>query len=174
MASLTVTNSALEIAFEREDGYLWYAALEYEDGTVVLADSLTDLVATLIDDYDPENTIRGAVDAYLERCEFAVQVAGARQALQAFAANQEGLFDHEVESEEVLTTIFSEKDVFIPEIEMWNHQVPLVLIATDYFPTTAISQPTGNIQWVNPSTELTLLTSLTELGDFRLHIQAGE
>lgn len=175
MASETITNSALDIALDRDGAEPWYAALEYEHGTIVLADTLTELVQTLIDDYDPDTTsIRGAYAALDARYDFAVQVAGTRQALQAFVMNQEGLFDHEAESEEVLTTLFSEKDLFVPEIEEWAHQVPLVLIVTDYFPHSDRNLPIGNIQWIDPTDELTLLKSLDVLGDFRLHIQDGE
>lgn len=53
----------------------------------------------------------------------------------------------------------------------WQHVVPLVLIATDYLPFTGREAPTGNVLWLDPSTEVTYLRSLARLGilEFRVH-----
>ena len=80
----------------------------------------------------------------------------------------EGDFDPEVESEAVLTAIFAEKDQAVLDIEEWDHKMPLFLIATDYAPYTKVPAPKGNVLWIDPATELTLLLSLQALGDFEL------
>ena len=145
----------------------WGSALLHTDNSVVFGSSLTDLVASLVDDYPRD----GGLPALEARYDFAVGTAGQRQTFQAFAARQEGTFDETVESEEVLTSIFSAKDLYVPEFEVWSHQVPLVLIATDYAPATDRPRPGGNIQWIDPATELTLLKSLAAIGDFELFIR---
>lgn len=138
------------------------------DGTVLFGDTITELVDQLIDGYADLAGDDAMLDA---RYDFAVAVANTRQAINALVASENGEFDQDVESEEVLTSIFSAKDVFVPSQAAWSHAVPLVLIATDYAPTTDRPRPDGNIQWVDPSNELTLLKSLAELGDFELFIR---
>lgn len=166
MATLTIDPES-RLARVADTPEEWGSALLHTDNSVVFGTTLTDLVASLIDDYPMD----GGLPALEARYDFAVDAAGQRQAFQAFAARQEGTFDETVESEEVLTSIFSAKDLHVPEFEVWGHQVPLVLIATDYAPATARPRPEGNIQWIDPATELTLLKSLAALGDFELFIR---
>lgn len=144
-----------------------YATLLHDDGTIVAGD-LGELVGSLIDDYDEA----ADADAALElRHTFALQSAGYRQALHAFVLNQEGDFDHEAESEETLSALFADRDIAELDVESWDHQVPLTLLATDYAPYTVAPAPQGNIQWLNPHTDLTLLRSMAVLGDFELFIR---
>jgi hypothetical protein len=170
MASRNFTDSNIELALNRDDGTSWYCALLRSDGAVVVADSLTELVADIVDDYVFEDTIEGARASLDARYDFAVDVIATRQAFHAFAMSAEGDFDPAVESEAVLTAIFAEKDQAVVDIEVWGHIMPLLLIATDYAPYTKLAAPTGNVQWVDPATELTLLLSLQELGDVELFI----
>jgi hypothetical protein len=46
--------------------------------------------------------------------------------------------------------------------------VPLVLMTSDYVPFTERPAPTGNIFWLDPTTELTYLRSLDRLGVMKL------
>lgn len=169
MAFQTFTNTT--IAHELNAGDGWYAALEFEDGTVIFSDTLTEILGELLDGYGEDITSEaGAEQAFNARVDFAVRQANARQGLLALIATDDGDFDPEVESEDTLTAIFSDRDEYIPVVELWDGKVPLVLISTEYEPFTEIPKPTGNVQWVNPATDLTLLSSLAELGAFELRI----
>lgn len=170
MASQTLTDTVIDLALTREDGTSWHAAIIYEGGAIVVADSVTELVADLIDDYEFEDTVEGARASLDARYDFAVEVVTGRQAIQAFAMTAEGDFDPAVESETVLTAIFADKDQAVVDVEEWGHTMPLLLVATDYAPYTKLPAPKGNIQWVDPATELTLLLSLQALGDLELLI----
>lgn len=168
MAHLTIpAGTPIEHALEREDGSRWYAAMEREDGTIVVADTLTDLVADLIDDYPVE----GGPAALESRVGFASRVAQARQATLAFVATMEGQMDTSVESEESLTALFADRELPVADMPAWeNGAVPLVLLNTSYAPYTDVPAPQGNIEWIDPSDEGALLRSLTDLGDIRLWV----
>jgi len=170
MASQTLTDTVIDLALIREDGTSWHAALTYEGGAIVVADTVTELVADIIDDYEFEDTVEGARAALDARYDFALEVVTNRQGIHAWTMGLEGDFDPAVESEAVLTMIFAEKDRVVVDIEEWGHKMPLFLISTDYAPYTKAPAPTGNIQWIDPATELTLLLSLQALGDLELLI----
>lgn len=156
----------VEHALEREDGSRWYAAMEREEGTIVVADTLTDLVAQLIDDYP----LDGGAEALDARVAFASRVAQSRQAALAFVATAESQFDPAVESEEALTALFADRELPVADVEVWGHEVPLVLLNTSYAPYTDVAAPSGNVQWIDPSDEGALLRSLVDLGDIRLWV----
>ncbi|MDA8342412.1 MAG: hypothetical protein M0007_09350, partial [Actinomycetota bacterium] len=46
----------------------------------------------------------------------------------------------------------------------WTCPIPLVLFVTDYAPYSARPTPSGNIIWIDPTTELTFMDSLNALG----------
>ena len=168
MASQTITNTTIENSLNESDQ--WYAALELEDGTVTFADTIAELVGAVIEGYDPEVSEDGIVQAFNDRTDFAVQQANARQGLLALVAADEGEFNPDEESEESLTAIFADRDEFVPVVELWAGKVPLVLIATEYAPYSEIPRPDGNVQWIDPYTDLTLLTSLAALGVLQVRV----
>ena len=51
MANLTITDGDLDTGLIRDDGTNWYAAAHYEDGTVVVADTLTELMPHIMPEY---------------------------------------------------------------------------------------------------------------------------
>lgn len=164
MASTIHTNSALDTIDEP-----FYAALAFPDGTVITAETLTDLVSELIEDYPPTTgRLSDVTEQFEAMVGYATEQANIRQGLYAVVATNEGDFDPEVESEETLTAIFSSRDVFVPTFPVWEGSFPLVLVATNYYPFTDVPVPAGNVELIDPSNERTLLTSLADLGDFAL------
>ena len=140
--------------------------MERGDGTLIAGDTITDLITDLIDDYPLENP-----EAQLTtRTDYAVTTATVMQAARAFATAIDGGFDIETETEEAVTALFSDRDLPILEIETWDHSVALVLVRTHYAPFTDTPAPTGNVTWIDPSDELTLIRSLEHAGEIRLWI----
>jgi hypothetical protein len=154
-------------------GAPWAIALAYDSGSVTVADSATELVASLIDDYAPGDSAEDAAAALDARYDFAVEVANTRQAIQLFTSTQEGEFAPEDTDEDTLTTLFTSRADFAADFERWDHALNLVLIATDYAPYTERQRPEGNIDWINPANDMTLLSSLAALGDFELLVNDG-
>ncbi|MEH0110719.1 hypothetical protein V6N00_13495 [Tersicoccus sp. MR15.9] len=148
----------------REDGTV-YPFVMLTPAQTVLADTRTELVATLIGGYDqhPEGE-DGDDAALLDRYRFAVQVAGAHQQVLAAEATEAGTFNPAVEKEETLTAIFSPRDERVLTPREWSHPVTLVLVAFDYAPYTGVDRPTGNVLWLDPHTETSLLEGLAGLG----------
>lgn len=84
-----------------------------------------------------------------------------------------GKFETSQHSEDELTILLGDRSQALGEIGKWDLEVPLVLVATDYFPYTSSVKPEGNILWVNPHNETTFLDSLTEIGVIELHVAAA-
>lgn len=146
-----------------------------------LSDTHTALLGALIPKYlDLPETPEGHDSALVARYEHAVALANSIQGDLAAQAADAGHFDPASESEDVLTAIFTEKtEAFtgVPAADgelnlAWEHEVPLVLIDTDYAPYTARTRPTGRTVWLNPSTEVEYLASLAELGFIRQLVAA--
>lgn len=163
MASQTLNNTTLDDVVTD-----WYAALKFEDGTIVVADTLTELTAELIPGYSPEQTLPGVVDAFQAREAFAAQQANLRQGLFAVVATTEDDWDVDTKSEDVLTAVFADRATVTPAIATWDEPFPLVVVRTSYYPHSDVLLPDGNIEVIDPTDEHSLLTSLAELGDFEL------
>lgn len=164
MATMMTTDDLTTGVPSRADGLAWPYAMATDNGTL-FADTVTELVAELIPGYAglPE-TADGAIDALHARYEAAVSHANLIQGLLAAVANAEGEFDAAAESESTLTALFADREQFVADFTVWDHQVPVVLIATDYAPYTDVPRPSGNITWLDPATETSLLQSLRDLG----------
>lgn len=52
----------------------------------------------------------------------------------------------------------------------WRRTIPLVLVVTDYEPFTMLRRPKGNVLWIDPSTETTLLDSAAGAGFITLPV----
>jgi hypothetical protein len=153
----------------REDGTSFQFAALLE-GTLIMGDSRSDIVAGLIDGYgDIPHTEDGHKEALVARYEFAVAAANMHQQIIAAEKLNSNEFDHTLEDEETLTSIFSSRRERLPEIARWEHNVPLVLVGTDYAPYTSLVRPEGNVQWIEPYDEKLLLDSLATLGLLELH-----
>jgi hypothetical protein len=170
MASITIEGALPDTLPVREDGSAYPFALAWED-KAVLAETRTELTAELIEGYaDLPETEEGDVEALHARYRTSVQIANTIQQVLAANATEEGKFDPSLQSEDVLTAIFTDRSEKIDEIADWAHEVPLVLLATEYAPYGTATRPTGNVLFVDPYTETTFLNTLSELGVVELFI----
>lgn len=91
-------------------------------------------------------------------------------------ATNEDRFDPSTSSEDVLTALFNEREIPFEGVTgpdgsvsvNWEHEVPLVLIDTDYAPFTERPTPTGSVVLLRPSSELEYLRSLSDAGMIQL------
>ncbi|MET4144342.1 hypothetical protein [Arthrobacter sp. UYCo732] len=169
MASITIEGALPDTLPVREDGTGYPFALAWED-KAVLAESRTELTAELIEGYaELPETEEGDTEALYARYRTSVQIANTLQQVLAANATEEGTFDPSLQSEDVLTAIFTDRAEKIDEIAEWaNTDVPLVLVATEYAPYGTAPKPTGNVLWVDPFTETTFLDTLSEIGIIEL------
>lgn len=131
---------------------------------VVYANTVTDLVAALIPGYSDDHDL-----ALEQRWRFAVLRADARQAELAVAAVER---DHHLLDrldEEATTALFTTRAEVLDVPAAWDCPIPLVLIATDFEPYTDQPRPDGNVLWVDPADERSLLISLTAAGDLAFY-----
>lgn len=163
MAKTTIEGDLLELPL-REDGTQYQFAMLLPDETV-LADTRTELVGSLIDAYEdiPEGA-DGDEEALVARHEFACLIAHLQQQHVLGEAALEGRFDPSVESEDTLTAFLSPRTEPIRDVKEWKHELPLVLVALHYAPYTQENAPTGNVKFIDPYTETTLLDTLGGLG----------
>lgn len=169
MASQQTSFARIGEAIARDGNTPWYAALTQSDGSTVFADTITELVQHLIPGYAPDaSTAEGARDALDVRYNFSVEEAAIIQAGVIAAASGLGIFSAATTSEDDLGILFSPKDATPTGFAEWKLNVPLVLISTDYAPFTDIQAPTGQVQFIDPSTDLTLIKSMSAFGNFEL------
>lgn len=131
------------------------------------ADTLTELVADLIPGYSED-----AGEALEQRYRAAVVYADGMQAQFAAERQGSGQLDPAALSEPELTAIFASRSELAPiPGDVWEHEVPLVLVATDYEPYTDRVKPVGNVKFVDPANERTFLGSLSDLGALTLFVR---
>lgn len=154
---------------EHPDGEPWpYAALDAE-GVVTLSDTATELVAKAIDGYDT----MGDDEALAARYDSLVELGELLQEHLRSAACIDGRWDPATATEDTLTVLYRPRTVPLTETAVWEHEVPLVAISTDYLPFTDRPEPSGRIVWLDPSTELTYLQTLDRIGVIELHVHSG-
>jgi hypothetical protein len=175
---------------ERPDGGPWPYAAVGLSGDTYFADSVTEIIeATLpgyadlkfVDDAGNVEFIDEGNDvALVMRYDDLIGYATGLQQSIAGTAIERGDFDPTLVGEDVLTALFAERivpfegvpltdDANDPRVNLeWDLEVPLVLMTSDYVPFTERPAPTGNIFWLDPTTELTYLRSLDRLGVMKL------
>ncbi|MGK3708581.1 hypothetical protein [Arthrobacter sp. IK3] len=148
----------------REDGTAYPFSMATQSAAV-FADTRTDLVSYLVDGYEelPADT-EGDDTAMWLRYKASVALANLHQQVLAADATNAGTFDPSVETEDTLTTIFTDRSEKIDEIASWDREFPLVLVASGYAPYTTTPRPSGNVQWLDPYTEKTFLESVQTIG----------
>lgn len=131
----------------------------------VFSDDMSDLIGSVIPGYAGLSL----EDATIERWKCAAATATDLQQLMAAA----GGLDVAVESEDVLTAIFTDRANALPDGSLtageWTHQVPLILVATDYQPFTSALAPNGNVQFLDPSSERAFLVTLAQTGVWQFY-----
>lgn len=147
-------------------------ALEEGDGRFCLrvgertvrADRNDELLAAVIgleyvEESDPEVL-------FLMRLEQAIVIATAVQESIVATAVQRHDLD-ETTDEEAWSALLAERETVDPGVR-WEHQVPLVLVTSLFAPHSERDQPIGNIAWVDPTDDVTMLESLQGLGVLEL------
>ncbi|WP_026535900.1 hypothetical protein [Arthrobacter sp. H14] len=170
--STLIIEGPLEQLPVREDGSPYPFSLTQQN-QAIFADTRTELTGHLIEGYaNLPGGEEGDTEALYIRYQSAVAVANALQPVLAGDATNNGTFDPSVESEDTLTALFADRSEKIDDVGSWDHEVPLVLVATDFAPYTSAPKPEGNVLLVNPYTETTYLDSLSELGVVELFVNA--
>jgi hypothetical protein len=131
------------------------------------ADNAGELCAALIEEYPAGN----ALEAAAARIRYAV---GVQVSLQAV-----------IDAEADLSSCTpSERELLLgsrhvpPELDMWEADVPLILVDTYYWPLGELRRPEGrprggggpatNLIWLSPATEESLVRSLAQAGEVAL------
>lgn len=142
-------------------------------GRMHFADSAAELVCKDLDGYAAiPDTDEGHDEALIRRYDHLIAMSEVAQQWMADEAAKRGLLKLEGADEYELTAIYSPRTTPFEGIPIgggrknydWQANPPLVLCATDYVPYTNRTMPTGRIIWVDPSTELSYLRSLANLG----------
>lgn len=130
----------------------------------VQADRNDELLAAVIgpeylEESDPEVL-------FLMRLEQAIVIATAvQESIVAAAVHRHDL--DETTEEDVWTALLAERETVDPGVR-WEHRVPLVLVTSLFAPYAEKDQPIGNIAWVDPTDDVTMLESLQSLGFIEL------
>lgn len=131
----------------------------------VHADRNDELVAEILgEEYlsegDPTN-------AFEIRLGGALNIATAvQESIVASAVRRGDLNDSEDES--VWTPLLMPREIADAPAGDWNHPVPLVLVTSLFDPWTRRSAPRGNVVWIDPTDDVTLLESLQDCGLVRM------
>jgi len=152
-----------------EKGEPYYAAFVRPDGATLFADTLTELVGGLINDYPlvlgADTITEDTGEALLMRLEALAGAAASTQALIAASVQEDSARRF---SEYELTALFTNKDEPVTHLEEpWDdEEVQLLLLTTNYSPFTQVEKPNGKgITWLDPTNERAFLESLaTVLG----------
>jgi hypothetical protein len=179
---------------DHPEGKRWPYVVIALDGDTIYADSATEVIEATIADYssfkvvdengDSEFFDAGNDLALIARYDDLLRYATAWQETVFAAAIEDGSFDPTNATEDELTALVAERvipfiglplndDVDDTRVDLeWGCSVPLALMVNDYMPFTERPAPTGNIQWFDPTTELTYLRTLHAIGV--LHLLTGE
>jgi hypothetical protein len=156
------------------DGGAWPYAVIMASGEVLVADSVTELVAAGLPGYgDLPDDEEGFDEGLVARYEDLVGHAAAFQRQLMSIAHAFGTVDIPSLDDDTVTALMSERSVPVEDIPEWTCPVPLVLISTDYIPYTDRPAPEGNVVMLDPVTEVTYLQSLTKIGALRFLVGNG-
>jgi len=156
------------------DGERYEHSLLYGERTIAFADSLGELIDLILPGYaalpdDPS----GDDAALIARHDHIAQVANAIQGGFNEQASERGLLDMATADENLTTALGHDRslpwsgmvDGAGESSYVWQSDIPLVLLTTDYAPFTDRPSPQGEaIVMLDPSDEATYLASLTKLG----------
>jgi len=186
-------HSAAEVP-EHPEGKRWPYVVISLNGDSIYADSATEIIEATIPEYSsfkvvdedggPEYFDAGNDLALIARYDDLLRYATAWQETTFAVAIEDGSFDPTSATEDELTALVAERvvpftglplndDVDDTRVDLeWGCSVPLALMVNDYMPFAKRPAPTGNIQWFDPTTELTYLRTLHAIGV--LHLLTGE
>lgn len=148
----------------------------------ILADTRTELVAAIIDtDGSGDEYLRlaegenAAEDTSWSRYVEMTRLAPYLAELVLVSAMESGTVSaHEMDADALNTIIAPDRLHGEPFVGEWNDdRVPLILIRADYEPFTDRPLPSGNVKFLDPSTETTFIDSLVEAGVCELLVKAA-
>lgn len=146
----------------------WLVVWVSRTGDAVFADSLSDIVAVLIDGYDSFDD-EHEDDLHLQaRIDFLAPLAAQAQSLVLadLAARDIMLSEEELNA----ALLHKEKSTHLAR---WNPAEPLILLTTAYEPFTDAPSPEGSILWLDPTNEAAFLGSLNKVGEGELWVTGG-
>lgn len=132
--------------------------MQYKDRLYSARDA-RGLLTALDSNYPP---VDGA-EALEARWELLSSFAGSLQDSAARAQIERG-FNPARQDQSVIAAVYGSRRRPVEWAGTWRRKMPLYLIRSDYEPFTCVSQPKGNIVWLDPSTETTTLVTLHEAG----------
>lgn len=158
MTSLATSTGSLPVNPDTGSPYLFHVRAGDKD---IYADRNDELLAGIIgeeylDETDPE-------DAFMVRLEKSIALAEVLQESIVGSAVQAGDLTAE-DDEDVWTPLMDPRETAIPAGDSWSHKVPLVLVRSFFDPYSDPKPPTGNILWIDPTDDLTLLDSMSDAG----------
>jgi hypothetical protein len=147
------------------DGSAYHFEMLFDGGAWrAYADEPADLLAELIPGYD---LLPSPVDRAAARVGYAVRAQVAVQAQLTVERDLAGCADAERD------LLLAPRDT-PPAVQVWRAPVPLVLVRSFYRPAgpapTPVEEPPGQIWWIDPADEVTLLSSLHRVGDITLAV----
>lgn len=132
----------------------------------ILADTRTELVSALIDGY--ETLLAGprpVEETAWARCTFTLGVADLlAESLLSEAVSTGQLEVTDLSEDQINYLMPPERISARPFTGHWGAPVPLIALRSDYAPFTHLPAPTGNVRFLDPSNETTLIDSLVEAG----------
>lgn len=151
-----------------------FALLTIPDGTMIEADTRT----AIVDEIIPGHGALAAGDieaALILREEHLADIAHRAQAIVMAALTETGPTAIRSLGEDALTAIYHDRSSQTVEIEAWNSDIPLFLLASAYAPYTQTPRPTGEqVVFLDPLNEATFLDSLVAAGFAELYVRDDE
>ena len=160
-----------------QQGQLYRYEMIYDAGhRRAYANTLTELCTALIEEYDPDSIAARPDDQHPTpdqrdrhtnrtldhlRILYTIKVQIWLQALINSQADLHHLTPHQ-------QSVLRSQRTTQPAINHWHAPVPLVLSTHEYQPHGPLAKPDGNILWINPRDEQTLLTTLNKTGWIQL------
>lgn len=169
-----MTHTTLEAEDALNSGGLTtaFAFITTADGVEVVhcSDTRTGICEALLEGYDELPQGYGEHDPHLDmRHVTLANLANTAQAVLLASIEESNPGIVAGLSEDQLTALMSPKDGEILDFDTWDSDVPLLLLATQYAPVTAIPAPEGDtIIWLNAHDERVFIESLERLGFGRL------
>lgn len=156
----TTTNGAQSIPVNPETGEPFLYSMRLGSQRID-ADRNDHLVAAVLgehylDEDDPDTRFE-------VRLEGALMLANVVQESVVASAIQRDDLSPE-DGEDVWTPLMAQREVAEPADGLWEHHVPLVLVTSMFEPHSSRERPSGNIVWIDPTDDITLLETLQSAG----------
>lgn len=153
-----------------------FALLTIPDGSHIEAETRSAIVDEIIPGHGalPSGN-EGAAAALNLREEHLADIAHRAQAIVMASVTDSSPDAIRALSEDALTAIYHDRGTQEVEIEAWDSDIPLFLLASSYTPYTARPRPIGDqIVFLDPLNEATFLDSLVAAGFAELYVRDAD